>query len=65
MDTKAWPKITLRVSGIPITKIFLDAGLNAYGVDASLKMVEGFRKNFPYVPVACESGRQIVVHCSS
>ena len=42
-------------TGIPVTKILLEAGLNAYGVDASLKMVESFRQNFPYVPVACES----------
>jgi ubiquinone/menaquinone biosynthesis C-methylase UbiE len=34
-------------TGIPVTKILLDAGLNAYAVDASLKMVEDFRRNFP------------------
>jgi len=42
-------------TGIPVTKILLEAGLNAYGVDASLKMVEDFRQNFPHVPIACES----------
>jgi SAM-dependent methyltransferase len=41
-------------TGIPVTKILLEEGLNVYGVDASLKMVEGFRQNFPDVPVACE-----------
>jgi cyclopropane fatty-acyl-phospholipid synthase-like methyltransferase len=42
-------------TGIPVTKILLEAGLNAYAVDASPKMVEDFRQNFPDVPVACES----------
>jgi len=42
-------------TGIPVTKILLEAGLNAYAVDASPKMVEDFRRNFPNVPVACES----------
>jgi SAM-dependent methyltransferase len=42
-------------TGIPVTKILLEAGLKAYAVDASPKMVEDFRQNFPDVPVACES----------
>jgi len=42
-------------TGIPVTKILLEAGLNAYAVDASPKMVEDFRQNFPDVPVVCES----------
>src|SRR6187402_3520714 len=42
-------------TGIPVTKILLDAGLHAYAVDASPKMVEAFRQNFPHVPVVCES----------
>src|SRR5882757_9503607 len=42
-------------TGIPVTKILLEAGLNAYGVDASPKMVEDFRQNFPHVPITCES----------
>ena len=42
-------------TGIPVTNILLEAGLNAYAVDASPKMVEAFRNNFPDVPVACES----------
>lgn len=41
-------------TGIPVTKILLEAGLNAYAVDASPKMIEDFRQNFPDVPVACE-----------
>lgn len=42
-------------TGIPVTKILLEAGLKAYAVDASPKMVAAFRQNFPGVPVACES----------
>ena len=42
-------------TGIPVTKILLEAGLNAYAVDASPKMVADFRQNFPHVPVARES----------
>ena len=42
-------------TGIPVTNILLEAGLNAYAVDASPKMIEAFRNNFPDVLVACES----------
>lgn len=42
-------------TGIPVTKILLEAGLNTYAVDASPKMVAAFRENFPNVPVSCES----------
>ncbi len=42
-------------TGIPVTKILLEAGLKAYAVDASTKMIEDFKQNFPNVPVACES----------
>jgi len=42
-------------TGIPVTKILLEEGLKAHAVDASPKMVEAFRQNFPDVPVACES----------
>lgn len=41
-------------TGIPVTKILLDEGLTAYGLDASPSMIEVFRQNFPHVPVACE-----------
>lgn len=42
-------------TGIPVTKILLDEGLMAYALDASPKMIEDFRLNFPNTPVACES----------
>jgi len=41
-------------TGIPVTNILLEAGLRAYAVDASPKMVADFRQNFPGVPVVCE-----------
>lgn len=41
--------------GIPITRALLDAGLEVYAVDASPSLVAAFRRNFPQVPVACES----------
>lgn len=41
-------------TGIPVTKILLEAGLKAYAVDASPNMVSAFRQHFPDVPVACE-----------
>lgn len=41
--------------GDPITRILIDAGLSAYGVDASPAMVAAFREKFPGVPVECNS----------
>ena len=42
-------------TGLPITKVLVDAGLKVYGIDASPTMVAAFRQNFPTLPVACES----------
>lgn len=42
-------------SGMPITRVLIDEGLAAYGIDASPSMVQVFQQNFPGVPVACES----------
>lgn len=42
-------------TGIPVTKILLESGLNVYAIDASPKMVADFKQNFPNIPVACES----------
>lgn len=42
-------------SGRPITSVLIDEGLNVYAIDAAPSMVEAFRRNFPDVPVACES----------
>jgi 2-polyprenyl-3-methyl-5-hydroxy-6-metoxy-1,4-benzoquinol methylase len=45
-------------TGIPITKILLEEGLNVYALDAAPKMIETFRQNFPNTPVACESAEK-------
>lgn len=45
-------------TGIPVTKILLDAGLTVYALDASPTMIKIFRQNFPDVPVACEAVEQ-------
>lgn len=42
-------------SGFPITRELIEAGLNVYAIDAAPLLVAAFRKNFPAVPVACES----------
>jgi SAM-dependent methyltransferase len=42
-------------TGIPMTKILIEAGLEVYAVDASPSMVAAFSRNFPDVPVACEA----------
>lgn len=42
-------------TGIPITKILVDAGMKVSAIDASKTMVTAFKRNFPKVPVICES----------
>src|SRR5690606_3942963 len=42
-------------TGLPITKVLVDEGLNVYGVDAAPSFVAAFRQNLPDVPVVCES----------
>ena len=42
-------------TGIPISKVLMDAGMNLHGIDASPMMVETFRRNFPNIPVLCEA----------
>jgi 2-polyprenyl-3-methyl-5-hydroxy-6-metoxy-1,4-benzoquinol methylase len=41
--------------GLPISKTLVDEGLTVYGIDASPSMVQGFKQNFPNIPVACEA----------
>lgn len=41
-------------TGIPISKVLIDEGMTVYGVDASLTLINEFRKNFPTAPVVCE-----------
>jgi cyclopropane fatty-acyl-phospholipid synthase-like methyltransferase len=42
-------------TGIPVTRILLEAGLKVYAIDASSKMVDDFKQNFLDVPIVCES----------
>ncbi len=39
--------------GVPITTTLLELGMEPYGIDSSIKMVEEFQNNFPKVPVQC------------
>ena len=40
-------------TGVPISEVLIERGLDLYGVDASLRMVATFRARFPNVPVEC------------
>lgn len=42
-------------TGIPMTKILLDTGLDTYAIDASPTLSKTFRHNFPDTPHACEA----------
>src|SRR5580765_1528797 len=45
-------------TGIPMSKVLVDEGMQVYGVDASPSMVKAFRQNFPNNPVACEAAEE-------
>lgn len=45
-------------SGLPITRVLVGEGLDVHAIDASPTLVAAFRKNFPSVPVACESATE-------
>jgi 2-polyprenyl-3-methyl-5-hydroxy-6-metoxy-1,4-benzoquinol methylase len=45
-------------TGIPVSKILMDAGLTVYGIDASPTMVKAFQQNFPNSRVACEAAEE-------
>ncbi|CAM3794606.1 bifunctional 2-polyprenyl-6-hydroxyphenol methylase/3-demethylubiquinol 3-O-methyltransferase UbiG [Mucilaginibacter galii] len=42
-------------TGLPITKVLVDAGMDVNAIDASPSLVKSFRKNFPGIPVVCEA----------
>lgn len=42
-------------TGIPISKVLLDEGMDVFGIDASSTLSKAFQKNFPNAHVACES----------
>ncbi|KAA6463040.1 class I SAM-dependent methyltransferase [Acidobacteria bacterium AB60] len=40
-------------TGLPISQVLIERGLEVFGVDASPSMVAAFRRNFPDAPVEC------------
>ena len=42
-------------SGLPITSVLVDEGLDVYAVDAAPSVVDAFLRNIPGVPVMCEA----------
>ena len=42
-------------TGIPMSKLLIEAGMTVYGVDASPTLAKTFRRNFPNAHIACES----------
>lgn len=42
-------------TGLPLTKVLVDESLDVFAIDAAPSFVAEFRRNFPQVPVACES----------
>ncbi|MFV8226454.1 class I SAM-dependent methyltransferase [Christiangramia aquimixticola] len=42
-------------TGLPITKVLIDEGMEVYAIDASKIMVQEFNNTFPDIPVECES----------
>ncbi len=42
-------------TGVPVSKILIDAGMIVYGVDASPAMAVAFYQNFPAMHIACEA----------
>ena len=42
-------------SGLPITNILVEEGLNVYAIDASPSLVQAFRNNLPEITIACEA----------
>ncbi len=42
-------------TGIPVSKILIEAGMTVYAIDASPTMVKTFKQNFPDAPVVCEA----------
>ncbi len=42
-------------SGLPITAVLVSEGLSVFAVDAAPSLVSAFRRNFPEIPIACES----------
>lgn len=45
-------------TGIPVSKVLVDAGMKVYGIDASPTLAKAFHENFPDLPIACEAAEE-------
>lgn len=45
-------------TGVPVSRILIDAGMTVYGIDAAPTLVKVFHQNFPDMPVACEAAEE-------
>ena len=45
-------------TGIPVSKVLVDAGMTVYGIDASPTLAGTFHRNFPDLPIACEAAEE-------
>jgi SAM-dependent methyltransferase len=45
-------------TGIPVSKVLVDAGMIVYGIDASPILANAFHENFPDLPIACEAAEE-------
>lgn len=42
-------------TGIPVSKVLVDAGMTVFGIDASPTLAKAFHENFPDLAIACEA----------
>lgn len=42
-------------TGIPVSRVLVDAGMTVFGIDASPTLANAFHENFPGLAVACEA----------
>lgn len=45
-------------TGIPVSKVLVDAGMIVYGIDASPTLANAFHENFPDLPISCEAAEE-------
>jgi cyclopropane fatty-acyl-phospholipid synthase-like methyltransferase len=45
-------------TGIPVTKVIVDAGMIVFGIDASPTLANAFHENFPDLPISCEAAEE-------
>lgn len=45
-------------TGIPVSRVLVDAGMIVYGIDASPTLANAFHENFPDLPIACEAAEE-------